>query len=242
MLYLYDAKTNYKRETTYEKLSKLSGLSIKALRINKSRKLKVKALDAYIIDDKTPREVIRELYSKQVFKNEVFRTIEGYGGAYSVSNFGRVKRKLKDGTKKFVLPIFNKVGKFFHVNISWRNQTYLKRIPTLVAECFIGKRPQGYKVTHKNGLFYENHAQNLQYTRPEEYHTKVFRKKGIPVVALKAETMEIVGEYCNATEAAKELFVSPTNIRRICRKGGVTVGGLRFMNLADYEKRYGVIT
>ncbi len=241
MLYLYDAKTNHKRETTYEELTKLSGISKKSLQVKKTRRLKIKAFDAYLIDDKTPHKIIRDLYSKQNFEKEIFRVVEGFSDVYSVSNFGRVKRRLKDGTEKFVLPIFHKAGKYYFVNLSRDGNKESLRVATIVAKHFIGERPPGYKVTHKNGLCYENYAQNLQYTSPEKFFGKVVSKKGRAIVVLKAQTMEVVGEYKNSKDAERKLFIDSSGIRKHCKASSVSRDGLLFMFLDDYEKRYGVI-
>jgi hypothetical protein len=102
--------------------------------------------------------------------NEIWKNVLGYEGAYEVSNQGRVRRigrglgvqpgrilqtrKTKDGYAKVKLCIRGK-GKLVSVH-------------TLVAEGFLGKRPPGQQVNHKNGIEDDNRVENLEWVTPSQ--------------------------------------------------------------------------
>jgi group I intron endonuclease len=63
-----------------------------------------------------------------------------------------------------------------------------------------------------------------------EVSRRVADQISIPIICL--DTMK---EYKSAVEAANELNVNPTNIRKVCIGKGKTCRGLRFANKSDYE-------
>lgn len=86
-------------------------------------------------------------------------------GAYEVSDQGRVRRA-KSGhctIAGFILkPILLRIG-YYKVSpvINGKNrQTY---IHNMIAEVFIGPKPDGYSVNHKDGIKTNNAASNLEY-------------------------------------------------------------------------------
>lgn len=91
---------------------------------------------------------------------EEWRVIEN--GRYAVSSMGRVRREapgkgtragwmLKCAPSKVGYPLFAvSRGKFKYVHHA-------------VAEAFIGPRPEGYEINHKNGIKTDNRVDNLEY-------------------------------------------------------------------------------
>ena len=107
---------------------------------------------------------------------EIWKDIPGYEGRYQASDKGRIKvlpYKLSrsDGTiayrkEKILKAYTNKAkGGYLQVAIgSMRDGTRItKYVHSLVAETFLGERPAGYVVCHKNGDPADNRIENLRY-------------------------------------------------------------------------------
>lgn len=93
---------------------------------------------------------------------ETWKPIPGFEGLYEVSNLGRIKSFSIYPDGKVLRP-----GK----NLGGYNQYTLvaagkhKRISAhlLVCTAFIGPRPAGYEINHKNGVKDDNRLENLEY-------------------------------------------------------------------------------
>lgn len=90
-------------------------------------------------------------------------------GWYEVSEFGDVRRAAwnKGARPGHILsPYLHKKG-YLCVKLQITDEEGLKRyhkyVHTLVAEAFIGKRPQGMTINHKDGNKLYNHYTNLEY-------------------------------------------------------------------------------
>ena len=99
---------------------------------------------------------------------EDWRPVVGYEGLYVVSSFGRVKRS---GRTKYGKPgqVLRSAGnRYLHVTL----YSGIPALPdtcsihVLVAEAFIGPRPTGETVNHKNGVRTDNRAANLEWKSP----------------------------------------------------------------------------
>jgi hypothetical protein len=104
-------------------------------------------------------------YLKEDMK-EVWKDVIGYEGYYSISNKGRVRRdKQSSGTQAGRIlsnKHFDGSGYFFI--ILSKNQIHkTTRVHILVARHFIGKRPKGYEINHKDGIKNNNCINNLEY-------------------------------------------------------------------------------
>lgn len=232
-LYLYDPRYNLKTETTYKKLEELFGMSRNNLATYKSKKNKIHK-KYYLIDDNINMKQIKELYSKEVFKNEVWKEIEGSEGKFLVSDNGRFKRIYSNNTKsKFLLPYFvngrncNKNKQFIKVKFKGIYKEY--SVARLVAYHFVDiyytrdslvrkSKADKYKyykhdeltVYHKNELVYDNSAWNLEWLDREDLSKKTAHKsktKGT-IVAKDSVTGEIIGYYRSTRDVAKHLYVS----------------------------------
>lgn len=57
---------------------------------------------------------------------------------------------------------------YFQYSLSKNNKCYYKRTHCLVAEHFLGPRPSGFEVNHKDRDKTNNHWSNLEYVTPRE--------------------------------------------------------------------------
>ena len=114
--------------------------------------------------------------------SEEWRAIPGYEGLYEVSSEGRVRsldrvisctrsdsagpfgrdlqgRELKQST--------DRTGRL-SVNLSRNGRARKRRVHTLVAEAFVGPRPEGLEVCHGDGDPSNNRVSNLRYGTASE--------------------------------------------------------------------------
>ena len=107
---------------------------------------------------------------------EIWKDIPGYEGRYQASSAGRIKvlpYKLlrSDGTvayrKEKILKAHSNTARGGYLQValgSIRDGTRKsKYVHALVAMTFLGDRPMGYVVCHKNGDPTDNHIENLRY-------------------------------------------------------------------------------
>lgn len=103
---------------------------------------------------------------------EEWRDIPEYEGLYQVSNQGRVRSLPRvvirsNGTPLSVsgrtLKAAPNSGGYLCVGLSKADKQWVPRVHILVAQTFIGQRPAGYDINHKNGDKTDNRAENLEY-------------------------------------------------------------------------------
>lgn len=90
-------------------------------------------------------------------ESEIWIDISEYKDYYCVSNFGNVKNKKKD---KFLKPSGKR---YLQVGLSRNGLVKTKLIHQLVAAAFIGERPEGYEINHKDTDKKNNRVDNLEY-------------------------------------------------------------------------------
>ena len=108
--------------------------------------------------------------------SETWNPIPGYEGYYEVSNLGRVRsldrivyvdQKLRSGKRKSVQKPFSGrllrpgIASHGYPTVSLRGET--RTVHSIVAESFIGSRPVGMQVCHKNGNKKDPRLSNLRY-------------------------------------------------------------------------------
>lgn len=95
---------------------------------------------------------------------ETWRTIKGFEGKYSVSNLGSVRNDRFNRTLK---PTFNTRG-YLHVCIYKNKIRKCERVHCLVAQAFLGERPSGLDINHKDLIKTNNRVSNLEYITRRE--------------------------------------------------------------------------
>lgn len=110
--------------------------------------------------------------------NEIeWRDIPGYGGFYRVSNTGLVKSMPRVVIRKNGKPLTIKeriIGEsvatsgYPAATLSANDMPKSIYVHALVALAFIGKRPAGLFINHKNGVRTDNRIENLEYCTPLE--------------------------------------------------------------------------
>jgi hypothetical protein len=106
------------------------------------------------------------------YSMENWRMIIGYEGLYEVSDEGSVRRvagpdsRGRNRQQRVLRPAVDPHG-YLCVALSKNAQMHTFRVHRLVAVAFLGPRPDGLEVNHKNGDKRHNAASNLEYITNE---------------------------------------------------------------------------
>lgn len=127
---------------------------------------------------------------------EEWKEIKGFDGRYSISNFGRIRQndityvslqnKIIHHEEKIIEP-FTWQSRYLRIDICNNKKGNKIRLSTyvhkLVAEYFIGLRPDGYVIDHIDGNYLNNRADNLRYvTRSENNNNPNTKPKMVEAV------------------------------------------------------------
>lgn len=96
---------------------------------------------------------------------EEWRPAPGFGGRYSVSSLGRIRRDL---TGRILKPWTNSRG-YRVIGLPWdgnKRRWRSHKVAVLVAESFLGSRPPKMQVNHIDGVKTNNHLENLEWVTP----------------------------------------------------------------------------
>jgi hypothetical protein len=107
------------------------------------------------------------IFTPEELANEEWREVVGYEGIYSISNLGRVRRDLTNGNTKagrILKPQTDKKG-YFMVSLYKNNKPRSTKIHHMVVYAFIGPRPEGMQINHKDPKTGKanNRLDNLEY-------------------------------------------------------------------------------
>lgn len=172
MIYLYDAMFSTKKECSLEYVSELFRMDIDKLKNCLSEKTCLKARRWFLIDDKTPEEIIRGFHSNIKPQFEAWKEIKETNGEYFISSYGRVK----DKNGKFLLPyqktLRNGQKSVRYVRIKIMGSSIEFSICRLVAFYFIVASNKlsfndfrNYIVLHKNNFAHDDYFANLEVVR-----------------------------------------------------------------------------
>lgn len=103
---------------------------------------------------------------------EIWKIIPGW--PYEASNLGRIRRspdapKTNGATRGKVLrSCRGGVGNYLYVGLNHKGKRWHTTVHILVAFAFLGPRPEGKEVNHKDGDKYNNCIDNLEYVTHQE--------------------------------------------------------------------------
>lgn len=234
---MYDPRSNILTPTNYDFLTELTGKNEAYLRSVKSKKMKVANINCYVTDERVTLKQRRSWYEKEKYLNEYWKPIEGSGGMFLISCYGRFKRVYKNH-EKLLLPFLKKKGGYLQIKITFKGLYKDYKISKLVAYHFVGKPKPNEVIRHKNGILTDDFAGNLEYITKSELGKKTgYKAKSKPVVQLDPETFEVLNEYRSAREAGRENFISYQAVLDNCNhKTKVCCGDFLFLFMDEYEQ------
>lgn len=160
-------------------------------------------------------------------QTEEWRSVVGWNGLYSVSDRGRIRN---DRTQYILKPHRSpKNGKPGYCYAFLSNNGFRLRplIHRLVADAFLGPRPDGHQVNHKDGDKANNDVRNLEYVTASQNVRHSF-------VVLGKQTNRFPGELSGnhrLTDArvreARQRYASGEACWRLSREFGVSNETLR---------------
>lgn len=156
---------------------------------------------------------------------EEWRPVVGLEGRYAVSSLARVQSFLR--TKRILKPYCGYKGYFSVALIHPEQGALTRKVHRLVAEAFIGPRPPGLQINHKNGIKADNRPVNLEYVTASENNLHAFLtglnkpRKGETHASAKlteADVRQIRQLYAEGTRyyiLAKMFGIKPASVKGI---------------------------
>lgn len=101
--------------------------------------------------------------------DELWAPVKEFPGWYEVSNLGRVRRiKASQGTRKGKILRDKRTGNGYRgLCLRAFGRDNYRYVHELVAEAFVGDRPHGFQINHRDTNKRNNRADNLEYTTPK---------------------------------------------------------------------------
>lgn len=164
-------------------------------------------------------------------QKEIWKSLPGFEGLYSVSNHGRVK-SFHNSIEGKLLSIKNATGWYLSFGVSRLGTTKTVRVHRVVAELFV-PNPEGKKeVNHKDLNKQNNHHSNLEWCTPSEnvshavkHNPEMMRgvMKWNKIDKVRAvlqidKSGKVIGEFSSCTEAGNETGVCTRNIHQVASK------------------------
>lgn len=165
---------------------------------------------------------------------EIWRDVVEYEGLYMVSSEGRVKSVARTdcaGRKVYERILKSSVaGRYPSVSLCKNSKAKTHSVHILVANAFLGNRPDGYVIAHWDGDVNNSRLSNLRYTTPSEnesdkvrHGTRFFARgeKNGHAKLSEQNVFEILHRHCVLKETqsalAREFGVHQSSISHIKR-------------------------
>ena len=184
--------------------------------------------------------------------SEVWKDIEGYDGAYQVSNLGRVKsverlttRPCQYGVREYHIPekvLRQRMGTsgYLCVNLHHDGKQVTEMIHRLVALHFCKGYADGMTVNHIDEVKTNNRADNLEWVTQKEnnnHGTGIARRKKHPKQVVQMSlTGEVIRTFPSLKEAAKATNCHPTRIGHCCHGREKTAAGFKWKFINPINK------
>ncbi len=207
-LFLFDPITSERKPVDYDVLDGLVTIPSNQLSVYICKRKPLYQLGAFLINEDFTHKDLVGLMAKwrgEEVKPEIWKDLPG--GRTQVSSLGRFRNLQKDGTYKYLILSKKRDGKLY-VKVFYDGTYGVKLSHRLVAEAFVLNDDAVNKVcvTHKNGLRYDNRANNLIWVTLKEMAKIAGKSKTNYIRRIDPETGE-VEEYSTYTEAAKENYM-----------------------------------
>ena len=142
--------------------------------------------------------------------------IEGYKYQYQINEEGKIR--VLDLFGNYSPVRINTVGQRRSVTTLCREDGVKVSVPVvnIMANAFMGGKPDGYNIIHKNGNKHDNRLANLQFTTKAETARFSVRNQRKPVAKMTKDKV-ILATYFSTTEAAKKNYISVERMGSLCK-------------------------
>lgn len=151
--------------------------------------------------------------------------------AYEVSSCGNVRRAVTHPYRGFIpfkqlIQVYDK-GRYRKVCMRKNGKQIFKMVHSLIASAFIGKRPDGYEINHKDGNKSNNSVENLEYVTKQQNreHAKrlnlyAFGERVNTAKLSPEQVREIRAKFPNLSQGklSKIYGINQAHISRIIRR------------------------
>lgn len=173
--------------------------------------------------------------------DEMWVPINGTNGLYEISNKGRIKSYKVDSCG-FILKNTNRKNGYFSVVLAGKNiKTIHTRVHCLVAVHFVGERPSGYHIHHKDGNKQNNDVENLEYISTIDHYQETKAKNPQIVTGMTNynkfvrprrivqldKFSNIINIFNNSVEAGEKTGVCSRNILQVASGEEFSPGRVR---------------
>ena len=185
-------------------------------------------------------------------ENETWKDIPGYEGRYQASDLGNIRsldrwitcsdgRKIFYEGKQLIANVSGNKRRTVKISKEGENKTF--SVYVLVALTFLGPRPEGFEVCHKNGICTDDRLENLRYgtqmsnvidryrhgefgrslnIKPKPKYTRV----GHGQKKVECVTTGVI--YDSIKEASRQTGILASNISHCCHSRRKIAGGYQW--------------
>lgn len=183
---------------------------------------------------------------------EIWKDIDGFEGLYQISNCGRVKSlHYYGGNRKKMLKLQHDKDGYLVVGLRNGAIQVNRKVHRLVALAFIPNTDNLPQINHKDedkennrvenlewctnkyNVNYGNHSLHASQAQMGKRHTAEHIMKirsnapgSKPVLMIEPETMNVIAEFVSASEAARQIGGTATNVSYACRHESSKYKGL----------------
>jgi len=165
--------------------------------------------------------------NKLTTPEETWKTVEDWP-KYEVSSLGRIRSHWWS-PPRLLAPSPDVQGRLRITVTNELRQHKTPRVHVLVASAFLGPKPRGLQINHKNGICTDNSASNLEYCTPQENtnHAVLYdlNPKGERVGTAKLTAVDVRkiralydGREYSSRRLAKQFGVSRPTIMKIIKR------------------------
>lgn len=155
---------------------------------------------------------------------EIWRPVKGYEPLYEVSDSGRVRRfSPGQGTAASVLKTLRRPDGYLSVSLCSGGAARKHLVHVLVAEAFLGNRPLGHEVNHKDFNRANCHRSNLEWVTRSE---NLLHKTRIGGRCVRATGQGLWLEKPFNLTSPEGVQVTGAGLSEFCRTQGLQVSSL----------------
>lgn len=221
---LVDPITTKREYVSTQYLADLLECSTTTIATNKCRRRFHKKMNFFILPTTIKQSEVSKLVNDFKIEDEIWKSDKSIGEHIVFSNYGRVAKLNKDGSKKIYFLTYKENRKTIVTRVLLKDGTRKEIRPYRnVAKLFLNNGEElsdDVMVIHKNGIKWDNHARNLDIITRSEGNANFSKmaKTNKYVAKINPFTNEILDVYRSYGEASRMNNISSAAISEFVRK------------------------